>query len=111
MLLLTFDSTAPVAWFAVSMCNGENQDFSIVFRVDQTVRKTAQTAAAYLVVQWMPGVGEPADQVDRCHRFQQKGVSQAWRDAVVVGDGIVQFLLSDLEEPDVHATLYFASTS
>lgn len=111
MLLLPFDSIAPVAWFTMSMCNSKNQDLAFVFRVDQAVRKTAQPAAAHLIVQWMPGVGEPSDQVDRCHSFQQKGVSQAWRDAVVVGDGLVQLLLSDLKEPDVHATLYFASTS
>lgn len=105
------EPVAPIARFAARVRDGEDQDIPFVERVNEAVGEAAQAATADFIAHGVPCLGEPADPVDGGEGFEQERVAEPRRFAVVARYGFVQLLLRDLEEPDGHATRYFASTS
>ena len=86
------------------------QNFGSACVVDQAIGKSAQPAATDVPAERMPGVGELPDAFDCRDRFQQKRTAQAGDLTVVIRNRLVELLLRDFENADVHFPRYFAST-
>src|SRR5438034_9274624 len=93
------------------MRQGDDYYFLAVRRIDDAVRKSAQSAAPDFFSQSMPRIGEALDSFDRSDGLQQKCIAKAGCLAVVVRDRIVELVPGNLEETDDHFSRYLASAS
>ena len=82
--------------------NGEHENFVRVRGVNDGVRKTIQTATANAITKWMPSLWVLLDQIEYFERFEQKRIAQTSHLHVVIRNGLVQFLLGRLEQPQTH---------
>ena len=87
-----------------------HQNAGFVRVIDQAVRESAESAATNVLVERMPRIGKLSDPFDCRDSLQQKRVAQAGYLTVVIRNRLVELLLRDLENSDVHFPRYFAST-
>ncbi len=92
------------------MSYGKYDNIVVIDGIDQTVWKSSEAATAYTLLQSMPSFGMARDAVRGCDRLDQKGVSESRRLRLIPADGLVQFGLSDLNEPNRHER-YLATIS
>lgn len=91
--------------------NRDNQKFVQFTRIHDCIRKSAQSATAYIPAQRMPRVRMSLYQIDCAQGFKQKSITQSSDLSVVVCNRFIKLCCCRLEQTNVHHTRYLASTS
>ena len=93
------------------MGHRHNDYFVLIRLIDQAVGESTQSAAPNVLAQRMPSFRKLANPFNCRNHFQKKRVAEAGDLTVVIRNRLVELLLGDFENADVHFVRYFASTS